>query len=1063
MAVRRALLLAMTQMLAMTLACLAQAQSWTTLATPPPEGLTLCLLLTDGGVMCQGTSYSAWYKLTPDPASGYLGGRWSSLAALPSGYAPDAFASAVLADGRVAIVGGEYNAGQFTLTNLGAIYDPAANAWTPLTPPSAGSPDHFQCIGDAPATVLADGRLIIGSKLYQDLAVLDPTTLAWSIVSATGKIDGFNSEEGWTLLPDGSFFTLDVKNAPSSERFQLTGSTAGVWTSAGSTPQDLHTPTTSTPITAPGCPTYNPPGEIGPTLLRPDGTVFAIGANGFTGIYTPPPPLSTATGSWAAGPQMPTGLNVQDGPGVVLPSGHVLFGGSPGESGVGLQYFEFDGARLNSVPAPPDAAGDATYFTSLLLLPTGQVMLVDFSTRVQIYTPAASPTYNAAWAPTISAVPSTISSGATYRITGAQFNGLSQGSAFGDEAQNATNYPLVRITDGASGHVFYAKTHGHSTMGVATGAASVFTNFDVPANIEAGPSTIQVVANGIPSAGVAVTVTQAAPAAQTISFGALPNVALGSAPFTVSATASSGLAVTFASITAPVCAVSGAIVTLTAVGTCTVEATQAGDADYAAATAVDQSFQVTLASPAAPVLASPANGSTGAPLTAALTWNAASGATSYEVYFGTLSTPPLVTTTTATSYVATGLAANTTYHWQIVAQNSFGSSGSPIWSFTTGTAAAALRFVPVTPCRVVDTRSTGGPLAARSSRSFAIPASGCGIPATAQAYSLNVTVVPPGPLSYLTLWPAGQPQPVVSTLNSFGGTVVANAAIVPAGTNGAVSVYVSDQSDVILDIDGYFDATNVANSSSFYAATPCRVADTRGTTGQFGGPALIAHQDRDFPIPSATCGIPATAKAYSLNVTVIPLTDYLGYLTTWPTGSAQPGVSTLNSWMGKVVANAALVPAGSNGSVSVFVTDPSNVILDINGYFGEPGGAGELAFHPLTPCRVVDTRGGQGLFGGPEMEAQTTRSFALPAGGCSVPSTAAAYSLNVTVVPDGPLPFLTAWPAGAAQPLVSTLNSFDGSVAANAAIVPAGTNGAINIYVTNRTHVILDINGYFAP
>ena len=59
--------------------------------------------------------------------------------------------------------------------------------------------------------------------------------------------------------------------------------------------------------------------------------------------------------------------------------------------------------------------------------------------------------------------------------------------------------------------------------------------------------------------------------------------------------------------------------------------------------------------------------------------------------------------------------------------------------------------------------------------------------------------------------------------------------------------------------------------------------------------------------------------------------------------------------------------------------------------------------------------------------------------------------------------YLTAWPTGSAQPLVSTLNSFDGSVVANAAIVPAGTNGAVSIYVTNQTHVILDINGYFAP
>jgi hypothetical protein len=97
------------------------------------------------------------------------------------------------------------------------------------------------------------------------------------------------------------------------------------------------------------------------------------------------------------------------------------------------------------------------------------------------------------------------------------------------------------------------------------------------------------------------------------------------------------------------------------------------------------------------------------------------------------------------------------------------------------------------------------------------------------------------------------------------------------------------------------------------------------------------------------------------------------------------------------------------------------------------------------------------------MGAGTTRSFTIPASGCSVPATAAAYSLNVTVVPDGVLSYLTTWPTGSTQPFVSTLNSFDGSVVANAAIVPAGAGGAINVFVTNQTDVILDINGYFAP
>ncbi len=476
---------------------------------------------------------------------------------------------------------------------------------------------------------------------------------------------------------------------------------------------------------------------------------------------------------------------------------------------------------------------------------------------------------------------------------------------------------------------------------------------------------------------------------------------------------------------------------------------------------------------AAPSLVSPVNGAIGVSATPTLTWSASTGATSYDVYFGTQAAPPLVTNTTGTSYTPGTLSPGALYFWRVVARGSGGASASTTWSFTTpGPTApvAALRFVPVPPCRIADTRSPAGPfggpsMGANELRAIAIPQSGCGIPATAQAYSLNVTVVPQGRLSYLTLWPSGEAQPLVSTLNSFGGTVVANAAIVPAGAGGGVNIFVTDPTDVILDIDGYFDSTSGPNAYAFYPATPCRIADTRNPAGAFGGPSMAADERRDFALPSSGCGLPAAAKAYSLNVTVVPdpSVQYLGYLTTWPAGQGQPLVSTLNSWTGKVVANAALVPAGAEGAISVYVSDPTEVILDTNGYFAAPGSAGALSFYPVAPCRVVDTRGTNGPFGGPILAAQTARSFAIPSGGCGIPAGAAAYSMNVTVVPDGMLSYLTAWPAGAGQPFVSTLNSFDGSVVANAAIVPAGAGGAVSVFVTDQTHVVLDINGYFAP
>jgi hypothetical protein len=297
-------------------------------------------------------------------------------------------------------------------------------------------------------------------------------------------------------------------------------------------------------------------------------------------------------------------------------------------------------------------------------------------------------------------------------------------------------------------------------------------------------------------------------------------------------------------------------------------------------------------------------------------------------------------------------------------------------------------------------------------------------------------------------------------LNSLNGRIAANAAIVPAGSSGAISVYVSNTTDVVIDINGYFAPLSTSGSLSFYTATPCRVVDTRGAAGAFGGPYLAGGYIRSFAIPSSSCGIPGSAQAYSLNVTVVPHTS-LGYLSIWPTGQSQPLVSTLNSVDGSIVANAAIVPAGTSGAVSVYVTNDTDLIIDINGYFAPAGSAGALSLYTLTPCRVADTRGAAGPFGGPTPAGNTTRSFAIPSSACNVPAAAQAYSMNVTVVPPAALEYLTAWPTGQTQPGVSTLNSVEGQVVANAAIVPAGTGGAVSIYVSNTSDVILDINAYF--
>jgi len=384
-----------------------------------------------------------------------------------------------------------------------------------------------------------------------------------------------------------------------------------------------------------------------------------------------------------------------------------------------------------------------------------------------------------------------------------------------------------------------------------------------------------------------------------------------------------------------------------------------------------------------------------------------------------------------------------------------------------GGGTSGLAFYPVTPCRLVDTRNasgpTGGPaMGAGSTRNFPILSGSCGIPPSAQVYSFNVTVAPPAPLGYLTIWPAGLAQPFVSTLNSSNGAVVANAAMVPAGTGGVVSVYASDATDVIIDINGYF-APPQAGALAFYPITPCRVVDTRsgqGTSGLFGPPQMAGGETRSFPVSSSPCGVPSSAQAYSVNMTVVP-PGPMQYLSTWPAGLSQPVVSTLNAYNGQVAANAATVPAGVGGAIDVFVTDPTDLVIDINGYFAQGGMPGAQYFYPVMPCRIADTRNATGPFGGPELVGGTTRDFPLPSSACGLPSTAQAYSLNITVVPPGPLGYLAVWPQGFTQPNVSTLNSMNAQIIANAALVPAGINGGISVYVSNSSNVVIDTNGYF--
>lgn len=482
-----------------------------------PGGASFPLLLTDGTVMVQNNSAFAAdgkvFRLKPDAYGSYVNGTWSQLASLP--YIPTAFAQAVLPDGRVIIEGGEFTGMRFnfTLSNKGAIYNPVKNTWTRVSPPpffvdlypprAVFAPNP---IGDAASVVLPDGTFMLQDKMSRQAAILNLKTMTWTEVGTSTKSD-LNDEEGWTLLPNGKVLTVDcytdfffglISSYPADPtNSELFDPVTRAWSSAGSTINTLTDPALD---------------ETGPAVLRPDGRVFAVGSQGYTSIY------NSFTGRWSAGPRLPVTsdgnqLTVQDGPGALLPNGNVLIAASGGPinpfygySDPPVYFFEFNGYNLVPEPGIPNAPIDFSGSVVLLVLPTGQILEADSTKDVEIYTPSDT-RHNPAWEPVITDAPSQVSRGGTYIIRGIRFNGMSQASAFGDENQNATNYPLVRITNLATNHVFYSRTHDHSSMAVASNKP-VFTKFDVPGAQELGPSKLEVVANGIASRPVAVLVAR---------------------------------------------------------------------------------------------------------------------------------------------------------------------------------------------------------------------------------------------------------------------------------------------------------------------------------------------------------------------------------------------------------------------------------------------------------------------------------------------------------------------------------------------------------------------------
>jgi hypothetical protein len=488
---------------------------WTPLTNPPPFGTPGTMLLeSDGTVLVHNEpdnnvtgGTNEWWKLTPAPDGSYIDGTWSQIASMPAAYTPLYFASAILPDGRMIVEGGEYIGENAVWSNEGAIYNPVKNTWASVAPPRG-----WTNMGDAASDVLNNGTFMLQQPcntcltdpdLTVDDALLNARNLTWRVIPATGKTDP-NDEEGWTLEPNGKVLTIDLWAPGNTELFNPRTET---WKFAGATAVG-GSPINPWPVV-----------EIGPQVEMPGGNVFVVGAGSSTqeaptpcttDVSTPTALYNYQSGTWTAGPQIPAidgqEMDSTDGPGSILPDGNVLFDVSACVYNTPTHFFLYNASSntLTQVPDVPNAPNDSSFYTRMLALPNGQVLFNDGSSQMEVYTAGGTP--QASWAPSITSLSSsTLAPGRTYTLSGKQLAGLDPGATYGDDVQDNTNFPLVRITNSATGVVTYARTSNWTSVSVAPGARSS-TAFTLPSSTPAGKSTLVVVANGIASSPLTVTI-----------------------------------------------------------------------------------------------------------------------------------------------------------------------------------------------------------------------------------------------------------------------------------------------------------------------------------------------------------------------------------------------------------------------------------------------------------------------------------------------------------------------------------------------------------------------------
>ena len=372
------------------------------------------------------------------------------------------------------------------------------------------------------------------------------------------------------------------------------------------------------------------------------------------------------------------------------------------------------------------------------------------------------------------------------------------------------------------------------------------------------------------------------------------------------------------------------------------------------------------------------------------------------------------------------------------------------------TIGGANHYVPLTPQRVVDTRS-GVSFAAGETRTISLSQLlPTGIGAIGAA-ALNLTMVEARGPGYLTVWGVGIPQPEASNLNidRAGGTA-ANFVTTSTDTNGAINIFTSIAANIIVDVVGIYRPNALrsqglevpleqATAGRYLPVAPARLLDTRNN-----GTTPAAHTEIVVPVLGRG-GVPGTGvSAVVANLTGTG-TRVAGYVTAWGSGP-RPNVSNLNLDRGMTRANQAIIPVGADGAIHLYADASTHLIVDVTGYTTDATAPASTSgvFYATNPARLLDSRMAPGI----------------PGTGCTatvtLPVSASSALMNVTLVDSRKGGFATAWPSGQPMPNTSTINlDAPGQTRANHAIIGLGPDHSFNVWLEPRAHLLSDLAGYF--